>query len=474
MQKPDCDVQQASCQTEETIREAEEMKIDISENVIVCGDNMKWLDDVPKGSVDLCYIDPPFFSNANYEVIWGNGYEIRSFADRFEGDITHYQDWMRKRVDKIKRTLKPTGSILLHCDYHANHYLRKVLDDIFGYNNFRGEIIWHYNTFHGKEDKKSPAIPIKHDNIYWYSVGETFTYNPTFDSSLDELADFKRWKKYIVEGKIYGNNMPIQDTRFVRYLNKFIKENKRSPNPDEVVYSLVGQAEDDIWDIPAINPNDCTERLGYKTQKPKSLLMHLINTCSNKGDLVLDCFAGAGTTAEAAYLLDRKFIVGDVSPVAVRICSERLHRAEICFSICNLPQTIEQLNEIKGYAFQKLVCDVKGWDCGPQGGDGGADGTDGIGDPIEIKKGDATPGQIRNFITAMRSRHKTRGVFVAAHFTHGCVEEIAKAKENDNIIIEKVSWLDALSPIIINDIERKKIENHYKERFPENCTANLF
>jgi len=105
---------------------------------------MEWLPNLPDGSVDLCYIDPPFFSNRNYEIIWGNSYETRSFGDRFAGGINHYIAWMRDRIVLIRKKLKDTGSFYLHCDWHASHYLKLACDDIFGRENFRNEIVWCY------------------------------------------------------------------------------------------------------------------------------------------------------------------------------------------------------------------------------------------------------------------------------------------------------------------------------------------
>src|SRR4051812_39572983 len=159
------------------------MKIDTSKNHIVCGDNLEWLKDLPDESVDLCYIDPPFFSNRNYEVIWGNGYELRSFGDRFSGGISHYTEWMRPRVELIHEKLKNTGSIFLHCDWHASHRLRCLLDDIFGEEAFVNEIIWQ---------RKQGCGPVRgrysnnHDTILMYAKGKKFTFNRQYTAAVVE------------------------------------------------------------------------------------------------------------------------------------------------------------------------------------------------------------------------------------------------------------------------------------------------
>ena len=109
-------------------------------NQLLLGDNLEILKTLPSESVDLIYLDPPFFSNRNYEVIWGDAGEMRSFQDRFSGGIDHYISWLTDRVQEMYRVLKPTGSLFLHCDWHADAYIRvQILDKIFGANNFRGQ-----------------------------------------------------------------------------------------------------------------------------------------------------------------------------------------------------------------------------------------------------------------------------------------------------------------------------------------------
>ena len=110
-------------------------------NKLICGDNLEILSTLEKESIDLIYIDPPFFSNRNYEIVWGDEAEIRSFEDRWEGGINVYIDWMKQRVIELHRVLKPKGSLYLHCDWHAVHYLKVMCDEVFGYNRFQNEKI---------------------------------------------------------------------------------------------------------------------------------------------------------------------------------------------------------------------------------------------------------------------------------------------------------------------------------------------
>ncbi|MEZ5671991.1 MAG: site-specific DNA-methyltransferase [Thiotrichaceae bacterium] len=129
-------------------------------------------------TIDLIYLDPPFFSNRNYEVIWGDAGEIRSFQDRWSGGIDHYIAWLKERVVEMHRLLKPTGSIFLHCDWHANAYIRVlILDKIFGEQNFMGEIIWQRHNAHNDAKKKLGVLT---DSIFYYSKSNKFTYHSVY------------------------------------------------------------------------------------------------------------------------------------------------------------------------------------------------------------------------------------------------------------------------------------------------------
>lgn len=135
-------------------------------NTIYCDDNLKRLSQFPSDCVDLIYLDPPFFSNRQYEVIWGDEAEVRSFEDRWEGGIYVYINWMKERMFELRRILKPAGKIFLHCDWHASAYLKVMMDDIFQISNFRNEIIWHYRFRLMFNDR---AFNRKHDTILFYA-----------------------------------------------------------------------------------------------------------------------------------------------------------------------------------------------------------------------------------------------------------------------------------------------------------------
>lgn len=141
--------------------------------VLYRNDNLERLPSLPDGSVDLIYLDPPFFSNRVYEVIWGDEAEVRSFEDRWEGGIQHYIGWMQERVSEMHRVLKSTGSLYLHCDPHASHYLKVMLDQVFGQTMFRSELVWKRTGSHNAARRWGPV----HDVLLYYTKSRSYTWN---------------------------------------------------------------------------------------------------------------------------------------------------------------------------------------------------------------------------------------------------------------------------------------------------------
>jgi DNA modification methylase len=235
-------------------------------------------------------------------VIWGDDGEVRSFQDRWAGGMEHYIAWLYERVIEMHRILKPTGSIFLHCDWHADAYIRtSILDRIFGMNNFRNEIIWYYRRW----SAASNNFQRMHDNIFWYSK------NPkkfTFTKPLQEYSD-----PSLIETTVRG----VVDGKLQRLKNPdgtFMQRNKENK----------GVLMHDVWtDINFIPPTS-KERIGYPTQKPEALLERIIKCASNEGDIVLDPFVGGGTTVAVADKLNRKWIGIDQSVAAVKVSDLRL------------------------------------------------------------------------------------------------------------------------------------------------------
>src|SRR2546425_424028 len=148
--------------------------------VIYRDDNLHRLAMMPKESVDLVYLDPPFFSNKRYEVIWGDEAEVRSFSDRWAGGMEVYIDWMRQRVVELHRVLNSTGSIYLHCDPHASHYLKVMMDEVFGPERFRSEIVWKRSSAHSDTKQGRRLYGHIHDVLLFYTKSDSWTWNPIF------------------------------------------------------------------------------------------------------------------------------------------------------------------------------------------------------------------------------------------------------------------------------------------------------
>ena len=251
-------------------------------NKIHQGDCLKIMKSLPDNSIDLIYIDPPFFSGKNYHSKYG------SFEDIWEGGMPGYLTWLNARLLEMKRLLKPTGSIYVHLDWHASHYVKCEMDKIFGYENFRNEVVWSYSA--GARGKNNWAR--KHDVILYYTKGDSWTFNwkeiaEPFESGMTEWRYTKGGQK--------GKPMPP------------------------------GKVPADVLKIQVLNTMS-SERIGYPTQKPEELLNKIILASSNKGDVIADFFCGGGTTAAVAQKLGRRWIASDISKDACKITKNRLRR----------------------------------------------------------------------------------------------------------------------------------------------------
>ena len=280
---------------------------------------------LPSDSIDLIYIDPPFFCQKDFKNKDGVGFND-SWPSR-----DAYLNFIRARIDQCHILLKDTGSLFIHLDQKASHYIKVELDKIFGENNFINEIIWSYKTYQGKVDQ---YFPKKHDNIFWYrknSKEKSFFKLPYCDNYKDTI-NFRRWKKYFVMEKgnpviKYGKH-PTSDSRFDAYLKRWKKENARMPKSGEIIYRQTGEVITDVWNIQAIDPKDKKEKLGYLTQKPLALLERIIKSCTMENSVVADFFCGSGTTLVAAKNLNRKYIGCDINQDAIDITNKRLLRCQ--------------------------------------------------------------------------------------------------------------------------------------------------
>jgi len=268
--------------------------------MIFLGDCLNKLRIIKEESIDLIYLDPPFFTQKSQKLKSRDNSKEYSFVDRWES-IQTYSDYIRKRLLECYRALKNTGSIFLHCDKRASHYLRVILDEVFGFNNFQSEIIWTYRRWSNSRKGLLPA----HQLILFYSKTNNFKFH-------------QKYTAYSLTTNI--------DQIFQKRTRD--KNNKSAYMRDETGSVILmdqkkGVPLSDVWEIPFLNPK-AKERVGYPTQKPIELLEKIIKLCTDKGDTVLDPFCGSGTTLVAAKLLNRKYIGIDILKDAVELARKRL------------------------------------------------------------------------------------------------------------------------------------------------------
>ena len=268
--------------------------------MILHGDSIKELYKIEQNSIDLIYLDPPFFTQKIQKLKTKDNTKEYSFEDTWD-NILEYKNYIQKRLKKCRDTLKNTGSIFLHCDRSASHYLRIALDEVFGTDNFQSEIIWSYKRW----SNAKKGLLNAHQIIFFYSKTSDFKFNPTYTdysptTNLDQIFQKRiRDEKGKTVYKISENGN-----------TELMKEKKGVPLSD-------------VWEIPYLNPK-AKERTGYPTQKPILLLERIIKLVTTKGDTVLDPFCGSGTTLVAAQILGRKFVGIDQSKDAVELAKQRL------------------------------------------------------------------------------------------------------------------------------------------------------
>ena len=373
---------------------------------VYCGDSQYVLADTiqfPDESVDLIYADPPFFSNRHYEVMWGDGYELRAFEDRWKGGVENYVAWMKPKLRECHRILKKTGSMYLHCDWHANAHLRILMDELFGENRFLNEIIWYYRG--GGVPKNSFAK--RHDTIFLYSKDRGWTFNVDAvrtPYSLESLERLKYTARSFRGKKVYDSYRP---------------------NPQ-------GKHPDDVLEIQPTMPSS-GERLGYPTQKPERLLDVLIKASSDKGNVVLDPFCGCGTSTAVAQKLGRKWVGIDVSPTACQLIVKRMRSLGATIKkddIVGLPKTESQLRAMEPFEFQNWVFQaIRGRVSARLRGDMGIDGTSFDGTPVQVKQSESVGRNVvDNFHASIVRDKKTKGTIVALSFGSGAYEEAARLK----------------------------------------------
>jgi DNA modification methylase len=453
--------------------------------VIYCGDNLEQLRKLPDDCVDLIYIDPPFNSNRNYEVFWGEGKEQRAFEDRHESTQA-YIEFMRPRCVELSRVLKKTGSFYYHCDWHASHYVKVMLDQIFGEDNFINEVVWKRSGSHNDSKQGSKHYGRTHDVLLFYCGGsDEYTWNQQYVpleasyiqshySQRDEHGRPFQWTDLRAPGgaapakgnphyKVLGVDGYWRYTQ--EKMEQFIREGRvaippsgKVPRYKRFLDESKGLPVGSLWDD--INPinSQAKESLGYPTQKPLPLLERIINTSSNANDIVLDAFCGCGTALVAAQNLGRQWIGIDMSPTACRVMAKRLR--DVChlpedeklwrvgrgFVVRDLPWSEKQLRVIPPFEFENwAVIALGGIPNKAQVGDMGIDGRIypvssmptksgkkageldfmDVWYPIQVKQKDkAGRPDIDSFEAAMTREDRQKGFFVSFEFSSDALREV--------------------------------------------------
>jgi adenine specific DNA methylase Mod len=361
-------------------------------NTLHFGDNLQILrEHIADESVDLIYLDPPFNSNADYSLLFKSPSgekshaQIEAFEDTWhwtseaqqafdevmqsgntdaaellralraflkENDLMAYLTMMTVRLLELHRVLKPTGSLYLHCDPTASHYLKLVIDAIFGLDCFRNEISWKRSSAHNDAKQGRKAYGNVVDILLYYTKSSSCTFNTQYTPYSAEYVessygntdrDGRKWKSSDLSGPggaAKGN--PFYEFLGVERFWRFTKENMLRLNAEGRIHQsrpgavprmkhyldeMPGIAVQNLWDdIPPIS-SQAQERLGYPTQKPMALLERIIAASSNEGDVILDPFCGCGTTIHAAQKLNRQWIGIDITNLAISLIEKRVREA---------------------------------------------------------------------------------------------------------------------------------------------------
>jgi DNA modification methylase len=424
--------------------------------VIYRDDNLARLQEFAAESIDLIYLDPPFFSNRHYEVIWGDESEIRSFKDRWKGGIGHYIGWMKPRLAELHRILRPTGSLYLHCDPHASHYLKVAMDRIFGQQNFRNEIVWKRTGAHSGAKGFGPV----HDTLLLYSRSDDFywkpqrgSYDPQYVRTKFTMADpdgrrfqpisltpqgtrkgetGKPWRGIDPTARGYHWKYPPSrlDELDAQGLIYWPAKKDGMPRLKFYLDEAPGMLLQDVWtDVPPVNAR-ARERLGYPTQKPEALLERIIAASSRRGDIVLDPFCGCGTALAVAHQMKRSWIGIDISPSAIVVMQERLAKLGVTAEIVNGIETVEDLRALKPREFENFIIKRVYGTRNTQTPQLGIDGFSFMEQlPIEIKQQDRVGRPVVDKFESAIKRYGThKGYIIAFSFSQGAYEEAARVR----------------------------------------------
>ncbi len=427
------------------------------------GDNLSVMrEQIPDESIDLIYLDPPFNSNTDYNVLfedesgraapsqilayedtWHWGHESELALTELLSDsspcieagqlleslvralgtnqMTAYLAMMAIRLCEMKRVLKTTGSLYLHCDPTASHYLKIMLDAVLGQANYRNEIIWHYRA--SALTSASKVFPRKHDTLLFYTRGDSWTFHLPRQDAISEQMQ-RRWGQYLEDdGRtvLYGS-IKHEQVEEARSRARIERRTGQSPRDDDVAFTINPSRTRSVWtDIPEVRQSHrYKEWRGFQTQKPLKLLERIIETSSNPGDVVLDPFCGCGTAIRAAQACNREWIGIDITHLAIGLVESRLAEVGVTPRIVGAPQDLgaaRDLAQRDRFQFEAwAVTRLDGFRPNRrQRGDGGVDGQMRFSKPngpgqrrtdtgiavAQVKSGDWNVKDVRELIGAM-------------------------------------------------------------------------
>jgi site-specific DNA-methyltransferase (adenine-specific) len=266
------------------------------------GDCLQVVQNLASESVDLVYVDPPFFTQKTHSLVSRDRKTRFEFSDEWKS-LAQYVDFLRVRLKEFRRALNATGSLFFHCDTNASHHIRCLLDDVFGDSMFRSEIIWHYRRWSNSQRSPLPS----HQTIFFYSKTDSYQYHQLFEgyspsTNVDQILQRRQRDEH-------GKSVYVRDA-----IGNVVHDGHKKGVPVA-----------DVWDIPFLNPK-ANERVGYPTQKPILLIERIVALVTLPGNMVLDPFCGSGTTLVAAELLGRNSLGIDVACEAVQLSQQRLEQ----------------------------------------------------------------------------------------------------------------------------------------------------
>ncbi|MGL4377830.1 MAG: site-specific DNA-methyltransferase [Microcoleaceae cyanobacterium] len=335
-------------------------------NRLILGDNLLAMQALLAqgyaGKIDLIYIDPPFASSADYSFyveVAGKQVEKEAsiierlaYTDTWEAGLDSYLDMMYSRLQLMRRLLSDTGSIYLHCDWRTNSYLRLLMNEILGADQFKSEIKWKRVVSSGSSKSISRKYPVVDDSILFYTRGTEYTWNTLYQDYTDEYK--KRFTQNDERGSYYWDNLKSysQET-----LERLIADNRiklplspgKNPRVKNYIHEGKGVVIDNLWtDIIPVN-SQAHEDTSYPTQKPESLLERIIKVSSNEGDLVFDAFCGSGTTMAVAERLNRRWIGCNLDKVGIQVSRNRMvHQQAQPFLLENIGNYQRQMIYLSG------------------------------------------------------------------------------------------------------------------------------